>query len=325
MNRPALIRFYLFFKKFITICATCPRVAKPWGANCPLPYHYFFVPHQVAVPALTAVTFPLASTDIDKIKSPYHREGQAALATCSSHAKEVKMSSINLLQQERVRFLRRTYTPFRCRAPCRGRCVLRTRWGAALPKPLAYPQERNTRFASVSFLRVICSLKGRQRNSKREGEQRWDLAKKEYLIQECLAGRMRMRARCAGVLHSTMLSRHRAEGAPALSENENAQRRTYRTEIRQKAVEEYLSGLGRAMAIAEKYKLRSGNLVLECVKEYHRHRESPKETGGISMTSRKHTLEERVQAVRERPEVGKNFSELSERYSTTVPRWYGIG
>ena len=72
-----------------------------------------------------------------------------------------------------------------------------------------------------------------------------DLAKKEYLIQECLAGRMRMRARCAGVLHSTMLSRHRAEGAPALSENENAQRRTYRTEIRQKAVEEYLSGMDR--------------------------------------------------------------------------------
>lgn len=157
-----------------------------------------------------------------------------------------------------------------------------------------------------------------------------DLAEKEKLIQECLAGRMRMReaARRAGVGHCTMhtwISRYRAEGVSALSENGNAQRRRYSEEIRQKAVEEYLSGQGSAMAIAEKYKLRSGNLVLECVKEYHRHRESPKETGGISMTSRKHTLEERVQAVRERPEVGKNFSELSERYSTTVPRWYGIG
>ena len=64
------------------------------------------------------------------------------------------MSAINQLQQEYVRFQRRTYTPFRCRAPCRGRCVLRTRWGAALPKPLAHPQERNIRFASVPFLRV---------------------------------------------------------------------------------------------------------------------------------------------------------------------------
>ena len=99
------------------------------------------------------------------------------------------MSAIIQLQQEYVRFQRRTYTPFRCRArvvaksahlrfrlaaktalapllllspqslrlcgdPRLGRCVLRTRWGAALPKPLAHPQERNTRFASVPFLRV---------------------------------------------------------------------------------------------------------------------------------------------------------------------------
>ena len=150
-----------------------------------------------------------------------------------------------------------------------------------------------------------------------------EAAEKEYLIQEYLAGRMRMReaARRAGVGHSTMhtwISRYRAEGASALCENGNAQRRTYSEEIRQKAVEEYLSGLGSAMAIAEKYKLRSGNLVLDWVKEYHRHRENPKETGGVSMTSRKHTLEERVQAVREHLEEGKSFSELSERYSTTT-------
>ena len=97
-----------------------------------------------------------------------------------------------------------------------------------------------------------------------------EAAEKEYLIQECLAGRMRMReaARRAGVGRSTMhtwISRYRAEGASALCENGNAQRRTYSEEIRQKAVEEYLSGLGSAMAIAEKYKLRSGNLVLDWV------------------------------------------------------------
>ncbi len=99
------------------------------------------------------------------------------------------MLAIIQLQQKYVRFQRRTYTPFRCRArvvaksaqlrfrlrrklrslPCSsfphkvcdfagtprvGRCVLRTRWGAALPKPLAHPPEKNTRFASVPFLRV---------------------------------------------------------------------------------------------------------------------------------------------------------------------------
>ena len=150
-----------------------------------------------------------------------------------------------------------------------------------------------------------------------------DGKEKEYLIQECLAGRMRMReaARRAGVGHSTMhtwISRYRAEGASALCENGNAQRRTYSEEIRQKAVEEYLSGQGSSMAIAEKYKLRSGNLVLDWVKEYHRHRENRKETGGASMAGRKHTLEERVQAVREHLEDGKSFSELSARYGVTA-------
>ncbi len=64
------------------------------------------------------------------------------------------MSAKYQSQQECVRFQRRTYTPFRCRAPCRGRCVLRTRWGTAFPKPLAHPPERNIRFASVPFLLV---------------------------------------------------------------------------------------------------------------------------------------------------------------------------
>ena len=36
------------------------------------------------------------------------------------------------------------------------------------------------------------------------------------------------------------------------------------------------------------------------------------------MTKRKHTLEERVQAVREHQENRKSYSELSERYSTTT-------
>ena len=72
------------------------------------------------------------------------------------------------------------------------------------------------------------------------------------------------------------------------------------------------------MAIAEKYKLRSGNLVLDWTKEYYRHRNSVEETGGVSMTKRKHTLEERVQAVREHLEDGKSFSDLAETYGTTA-------
>ena len=51
-----------------------------------------------------------------------------------------------------------------------------------------------------------------------------DLEEKEYLIQECLAGRMRMReaARRAGVGHSTMhnwISRYRVSASNKMKEN----------------------------------------------------------------------------------------------------------
>ena len=96
------------------------------------------------------------------------------------------------------------------------------------------------------------------------------------------------------------------------------QKRIYGGELWQKVVEEYLSGQGSSMAIAEKYKLRSGNLVLDWAKEYHRYRKHPKATGGASMARRNHTLEERIQAVREHLDAGKGFPELSEKYSTTA-------
>ena len=94
---------------------------------------------------------------------------------------------------------------------------------------------------------------------------------KVSLVEEYLAGRLRMReaARRAGVGHSTMenwISRYRSEGVSGLRENGNRAKRRYSEEIKRKAVEEYLSGHGSSMAIAEKYQLRSGNLVLDWVK-----------------------------------------------------------
>ena len=95
-----------------------------------------------------------------------------------------------------------------------------------------------------------------------------DLAEKVSLVEEYLAGELRMReaARRAGVGHSTMeswISRYRSEGISALEENGNRSKRRYSEEVKRKAVEEYLSGQGSSMAIAEKYQLRSGNLVLD--------------------------------------------------------------
>ena len=97
---------------------------------------------------------------------------------------------------------------------------------------------------------------------------------KVSLVEEYLAGRLRMReaARRAGVGHTTMeswISRYRSEGISALEENGNRSKRKYSEDFKRQVAEEYLSGQGSSMAIAEKYHLRSGNLVLDWVKVYH--------------------------------------------------------
>ena len=64
-----------------------------------------------------------------------------------------------------------------------------------------------------------------------------DLAEKISLVEEYLAGRLRMReaARRAGVGHSTMeswVSRYRSEGISALEENGNRSKRRYSEEVK---------------------------------------------------------------------------------------------
>ena len=50
----------------------------------------------------------------------------------------------------------------RCCAPCRGRCVLRPRWEATLPKPLVRSAQPNTRFAFVRLHRACYPLTERR-------------------------------------------------------------------------------------------------------------------------------------------------------------------
>ena len=151
-----------------------------------------------------------------------------------------------------------------------------------------------------------------------------NIEEKVWLAEECMAGRMRGReaARRAGVGKSTMqcwISRYRTEGVEALRQDGNQEKRAYSVEIKRNAVEEYLSGKGSSMSIAEKYKLRSGNLVLEWVKEYHRHKSYEKEPEGEIMAKRRYTLEERAQAVKEYLENGGSFAEIAEAYGLSTP------
>lgn len=109
------------------------------------------------------------------------------------------------------------------------------------------------------------------------------LDEKVSLVEECLTGWLRMReaARRAGVEHSTMeswISRYRSEGISALEENGNQSKRRYDEDFKRKVVEAYMSGQGSSMAIAEKYQLRSGNLVLDWGRIM---KETPKKRRGV--------------------------------------------
>ena len=71
------------------------------------------------------------------------------------------------------------------------------------------------------------------------------LEEKVSLVEECLAGRLRMReaARRAGVGHTTMeswISRYRSEGISALEETGNRSKRKYSEDFKRQVAEEYL-------------------------------------------------------------------------------------
>lgn len=146
-------------------------------------------------------------------------------------------------------------------------------------------------------------------------------AEKVWLVEEYLSGRMRMReaARRAGVGHSTMenwISRYRSERVSALQQNGNRAKRRYSEDVKRKAVEEYLSGQGSSMSIAEKYQLRSGNLVLDWVKAYHEG--NSREVTGGSVMRKNHTVEERLQAVLACLDGGQRFGDVAQAYQVEV-------
>ena len=93
---------------------------------------------------------------------------------------------------------------------------------------------------------------------------------KVSLVEEYMSGRLRMResARRAGggpLHHGELGEPVSLRGVSALQENGNRTKRQYSEDVKRKAVEEYLSGQGSSMAIAEKYQLRSGSLALDWV------------------------------------------------------------
>ena len=136
-----------------------------------------------------------------------------------------------------------------------------------------------------------------------------------WLIEECLAGRMRGReaARRAGVSSTAMrkwISLYKMDG-PAAFASSNA-KRTYSEKIKKKVVKDYLNGKGSFQMLCEKYHLRSPELVNRWVKSYNGHKDSKKNAGGFFMTKRKSTIDERLAAVKEYTEAGKPYEQIAK-------------
>jgi transposase-like protein len=154
------------------------------------------------------------------------------------------------------------------------------------------------------------------------------IEEKIWLVEECLAGRMRGReaARRAGVGATTMqrwISHYKADGAAGLRDG-NKTPQSYSEAVKQKAVSDYLDGKGSLLTIARRYHIHADNLVRRWVKEYHCHREITQKLGGKAMAKNKYTLEDRLHAVREHLEHGKSISDIAAEYrvnENSVRKW----
>ena len=135
---------------------------------------------------------------------------------------------------------------------------------------------------------------------------------------ETIAGR-------AGVDEKSLrnwIKRYKAGGVEALYPAK--QNQVYSSELKQKAVEEYLSGKGGLMEIAIKYKLRSERQLQNWIKVYNSHGDfnSVRQSGGgnCMKQGRETTQEERMQIARECIAGGKNYGEMALKYKVNYQR-----
>ena len=143
----------------------------------------------------------------------------------------------------------------------------------------------------------------------------------------CTEGKMSQAeaARQLDVYRSTVrnwVARYKAGGPLALKDLESNQ--VYSTELKIKAVQEYLDGKGSLKDTAAKYGLRSKTQLENWIKVYNSGKDfGRKISGGSRMTaSRKTTQEERIQIVKECLENGSNYNDTAIKYNVSYQQVY---
>jgi len=149
---------------------------------------------------------------------------------------------------------------------------------------------------------------------------------KTGLIQRYLRGELSaaVAANVAGVSIESFrvwIRLYKQEGSLGLLST--AKNRTYSPELKRNAVDAYLSGEGSLHTICEKFKIRSKHQLQDWIKLYNSGKNFKKTSGGSRMkNSRKTTLEERVQIVKECIESGYEYGEVAKKYDVGYQQVY---
>ena len=92
----------------------------------------------------------------------------------------------------------------------------------------------------------------------------------------------------------------------------------YSSELRLKAVEDYLSGKGSIRAICKKYKIRDTKQLRNWIKVYNGHKDFKKQAGGSRMTKGRETTQaERIAVAKACIANGKNYGEIALQYNVS--------
>ena len=109
---------------------------------------------------------------------------------------------------------------------------------------------------------------------------------------------------------------YQAEGAEAFLPRKGNRR--YNPELKEAAVQSYMSGEGSLREICKRYKIRSTYQLRAWIKVYNGHKDFKKQTGGSHMTKGRETTQaERVTAAKECVANDKNYGEVAIKYNVS--------
>lgn len=155
-------------------------------------------------------------------------------------------------------------------------------------------------------------------------QKKLSVEEKVTLVQKYLAGEGSLKsvARAYGVNEMTAkfwVEQYKADGVQAFLPQER--NRVYSPELKENAIQDYLSGEGSIRDLCVRYKIRDPHIFREWLKVYNAHGDfnSVRFSGGgcYMKQGRDTTQEERIQIAKECIASGKNYGEMALRYNVS--------